>query len=224
MVKTVLKMAGIKKVYGDKVKQTVLKGVDLEIKEGDFVTIVGQSGSGKSTLVNIMSTLDFATEGKLEINGQEISDIQKCDELRNNEIGFIFQQHHLLPQFNVLDNVLMPAYIESNKVERSKKGKAIELLKDVGLEDVLKKNVDQLSGGQKQRVAIARSLINEPSILFADEPTGSLDSENSDKTIKLLQKISEKYNATIIIITHDLGIAKLGKRKFEVKNGHAIEY
>ncbi len=218
-----IKLEAVKKVYGSSLKTEVLKGIDLTVKEGELITIIGSSGSGKSTLVNIMSTIDQPTSGSVSLDGKLLTNKVDTAKLRNELIGFIFQDNYLIDSFNVLDNVLMPSFIKQNKYKRREKHEyALSLLDQVGLKGREKAKINELSGGQKQRVAIARALINEPKIIFADEPTGALDSENSENIINLLQKINETLQTTIIIITHDNEIANRGTRIIKVKDGQVI--
>lgn len=217
----VIKLSKINKVYGTKVKTQVLFDIDLEFEQGSFNSIIGQSGSGKSTLLNIMSTLDKATSGQVYINGIETTKFKKnkLANLRNMELGFIFQFHYLLPEFTAYENVLMPYKISGKKVTKELEERANELLKIVGLTEVKNNLAINMSGGQQQRVAIARSLINNPKIVFADEPTGNLDSKTTEQVYELLREINKKYNTTFIIITHDKNVAEKADRIIEIKDG-----
>lgn len=216
-----IKLKNIKKVYGEEIKTTVLKGIDLEIKKGSFNAIIGQSGSGKSTLLNIIGTLDEASDGEVIINNQNISKLSKKElaSLRNKEIGFVFQFHHLLPEFTALENVMMPALIEGNIKEKEAKKRAEFLLEKVGLLDLKNNKASNMSGGQQQRVSIARSLMNNPSLILADEPTGNLDSDTTMDIYNLLRDINEEFKTTFIIITHDDRVAKLADRIITIDNG-----
>ena len=194
---------------------SVLKKISFEIKEKDFVTIVGPSGIGKSTLLNIIGTLDKPDSGSIEFDGLDLSklnDIQLSD-LRLNMIGFVFQFHHLIPEFNVLDNVIMPNLIAEKKPNYSM---AKKLLDHVQIVDKLNSFPSQLSGGEKARVAVARALMNNPKIILADEPTGNLDAENAEKLIDLLLKVKEDFDYTIVLSTHNEKLSKLGNKKFEI--------
>lgn len=197
----------------------VLKGIDLEIKKGEYVAIMGTSGSGKSTLMNLLGCLDTPTSGTYILNGKDVSKM-KDDELagiRNKEIGFVFQTFNLLPRTTALDNVALPMiYAGYSKHERTERAK--EVLEQVSLADRMTHQPNQLSGGQRQRVAIARALVNRPSIILADEPTGNLDSKTSVEIMKLFDEIHSKGN-TIIIVTHEEDIAKYANRIVRLRDG-----
>jgi putative ABC transport system ATP-binding protein len=200
----------------------VLMGVDLKIKKGEFAAIMGPSGSGKTTLMNIIGCLDTPTSGTYILAGKEVSHLSD-DELsiiRNEHIGFIFQSFFLLPYATVIENVLLPSlYLEKDGVDFKKRAK--EILKLVGLEDKMKYKPNQLSGGQQQRVAIARSLINDPDLLLADEPTGQLDSATSTEIMNLLKEMNIK-GKTVILITHDQNIAKYAGRIITMVDGRIV--
>lgn len=221
MLNTVMELKGITKVYGEKIKTQVLFGVDLKFYEGSFNAIIGQSGSGKSTLMNILGTLDKPTDGEIFINGQNTKNMKanQISYLRNQNIGFIFQFHYLLPEFTALENVLMPYKISKQKITPEILDRANELLDFVGLKKVKTNLAKNMSGGQQQRVAIARSLINNPRIILADEPTGNLDSDSTEQVYTLLREINAKYKTTFIIITHDRKIAEKADRIIEIKDG-----
>ncbi len=219
----IIELRDIRKTYGEKIQTEVLKGINLDIEKGDFVTIVGSSGSGKSTLVNIMSTIDAQTTGTVTIDNVKIDDSVDKAKLRNETIGFIFQEHYLIDSFNAIDNVLMPNYIKNGKYKSKERERAKMLLSMVGLKGKENPKINELSGGQKQRVAIARALINKPKVIVADEPTGALDSKNSDNIINLLNEINTLENTTIII-THDNQIAKKGNHQIEVVDGEVKSY
>jgi lipoprotein-releasing system ATP-binding protein len=216
-----LKLSGINKVYGEKIKTQVLFDIDLAFEAGSFNAVIGESGSGKSTLMNIMGTLDRPTSGEVVINGTKTASMTKDQlaELRNQTIGFIFQFHYLLPEFTVLENVLMPALIRKGKVDDHDKKRALELIDLVGLSRVKSNLATDLSGGQQQRTAIARSLINEPKIILGDEPTGNLDSQTTESIYTLLREINQEIKSTFIIITHDQRIAEKADRILEIKDG-----
>ncbi len=220
----VIELCNVAKGYGKNKATQVLFDINLEIFAGELVAIIGKSGSGKSTLLNIMGTLDKPTRGEVFLVDKEISKMDETDlaNFRNQEIGFIFQFHYLLPEFSVLDNVLMPEFILQHKFSYAKKARALELLQLVGLEDVSKKKVSSLSGGEQQRVAIARSLMNNPKILFADEPTGNLDSKTTEQVYKLFQKINRELKTTIVIITHDNKVAEKCTRIIELQDGQVV--
>jgi len=217
----VIELKNINKTYGTLIKTQVLFDINLDIEEGSFNSIIGQSGSGKSTLLNIVGTLDNPSMGDVIINGKNTKGMNKnaLAELRNEEIGFIFQFHYLLPEFTALENVLMPYKIKNVKPSKEIYERANELLNLVGLRKVKNNLVNMLSGGQQQRTAIARALINNPKIILADEPTGNLDSESTENIYKLLRDINKKYKTTFVIITHDRKIAEKADRLIEIKDG-----
>ncbi len=197
----------------------VLKGIDLEIKKGEYVALMGPSGSGKSTLMNILGCLDTPTSGTYILNGKHVSEM-KDDELagiRNKEIGFVFQTFNLMPRTTALDNVALPmvyaGYSKSERIER-----ATEVLKQVGLDDRMDHKPNQLSGGQRQRVAVARALVNKPSIILADEPTGNLDSKTSVEIMNLFNEIHANGN-TVILVTHEEEIAAYAHRIIRLRDG-----
>ncbi|MBZ9571078.1 ABC transporter ATP-binding protein [Methanobrevibacter sp. TMH8] len=200
-----------------------LNGVDLNIKEGEFVSIIGPSGSGKSTLLNMIGSLDIADEGKINVAGYNLmnSKNKKLNHFRSNKIGFIFQLHNLIPNLSVVENIEIPMFT-TGLSNRERRDRACHLLNLVDLADKAYLKPTKLSGGERQRVAIARSLANKPSIILADEPTGSLDSKNSKKIMNLLINLHKKSNVTLIIVTHDLEVAKLADRSFEVLDGKII--
>ena len=210
----------IRKSFGE---LEVLKGVDLSIAKGEIVSIVGPSGAGKTTLLQILGTLDKANEGEVLVND---TDFHKLSEkqlaaFRNKHIGFIFQFHQLLPEFTALENVLIPAYIAGQNTKTAT-ARAKELLNYLQLSERMEHKPSELSGGEKQRVAVARALINAPSLILADEPSGSLDSKNRDELHKLLFDLREKFGLTIVIVTHDKELAALSDRVIEMKDGKII--
>jgi len=219
MDKVILEAKGLVKsfVNGNN-KLKVLDGIDIKLEEGKIVTIMGKSGSGKSTLLNILSTLDGADEGMISIKGNDINYYTDNDisYMRNSYIGFVFQFHHLLPDFTVLENILMPDWI--NKTN-SKKGRALELLDLLELIMIKDKYPLELSGGERQRVAVIRALINNPKILFADEPTGNLDEKNALILVDLFRQINRDYSVTILLTTHNPDVAAIGDVRYELKSG-----
>ena len=219
MDKIILEAKGLIKSYiNGSNKLKVLGGIDIKLEEGMIVTIMGKSGSGKSTLLNILSTLDSADDGMISINGNDINYYTDDDisHMRNSYIGFVFQFHHLLPDFTVLENILMPDWI--NKTN-SKKGRALELLDLLGLIMIKDKYPLELSGGERQRIAVLRALINNPKILFADEPTGNLDEKNALILVDLFKQINRDYNVTILLTTHNPDVAAIGDVRYELKSG-----
>jgi lipoprotein-releasing system ATP-binding protein len=213
----VIKANNIHKSYGS---LHVLKGVDLHIKKGEVVSIIGKSGAGKSTLLHILGTLDKAHKGSLLIEDQDVFKLnqKQLAAFRNNHIGFIFQFHHLLPEFTALENVCIPAYIQKRSVADTE-NRAKELLDYLGLSERLTHKPAQLSGGEQQRVAVARSLINNPGIIFADEPSGNLDTTSSQELHQLIFKLREDFNQTFVIVTHNLELAQMSDRILEMEDG-----
>ena len=219
MDKMILEAKGLIKSYvNGNNKLKVLDDIDIKLEEGKIVTIMGKSGSGKSTLLNILSTLDSTDEGMIFINGNDINYYTDDDisHMRNSYIGFVFQFHHLLPDFTVLENILMPDWI--NKTN-SKKARALELLDLLGLIMIKDKYPLELSGGERQRIAVIRALINNPKILFADEPTGNLDEKNALILVELFRQINRDYNVTILLTTHNPDVAAIGDVRYELKSG-----
>ena len=200
----------------------VLNGINIKLETGTINTIIGESGSGKSTLLNVLSSLDTFDSGELLIENEDIRSLneKKLSLIRNEKIGFIFQFHHLLPDFTILDNVLMPLWIKNGfgQYERP-----LELLSDFGLLEIKDKYPAEVSGGERQRVAIIRSIVNKPKILFADEPSGNLDEKNSTKLIDLFKRINRDLNMTIMLTTHNPSIAKIGNKLYELKSGELIK-
>ena len=217
----ILEIRNVNKIYGTAVKTQVLTDISLNFEKGSFNSIIGQSGSGKSTLLNIIGTLDTPTSGEVILDGVDTAKASKnrLAELRNRSIGFVFQFHYLLPEFTALENVLMPYRIGGGKVTKEIIDKAKEYLTLVGLEKVINNNATKMSGGQQQRTAIARAILNNPSIILADEPTGNLDSDSTETIYNLLRGINEKFGTTFIIITHDRHIAEKADRIIEIKDG-----
>ncbi|WP_406533493.1 ABC transporter ATP-binding protein [Methanobrevibacter sp.] len=202
-------------------KIKALNGINLTIEDGEFVSIIGPSGSGKSTLLNMLGALDIPDSGVIKVAGQDLSSSKKLNEFRSDKIGFIFQLHNLIPNISVMENVEIPMYTQGLSSSEMK-NRALKLLDDVGLGDKADILPSKLSGGERQRVAIARALANEPSIILADEPTGSLDSKTSSKILKQLIDLHEDKNVTLIIVTHDMDVAKLADRVIEVLDGEII--
>ncbi len=221
MSENVVEVKNLIKTY-EKGKVKALDGISFNIKEGEFVSIIGPSGSGKSTLLHMLGALDIPDSGTIKVGGIDLEKNKKLNEFRAEKVGFIFQLHNLIPNLSVVENIEIPMYTRklSSKEQREK---ALSLLKDVGLEDKAKMKPNQLSGGERQRIAIARSLANDPSIVLADEPTGSLDSKTSSKILEKLNSLNKEKNVTIIIVTHDMNVAKLADRVIEVLDGKLLE-
>lgn len=199
----------------------ILKGISLEIKKGEFVALMGPSGSGKSTLLNILGLLDIPTSGEYTLDKKNVEKLSSDDlaDIRNRKLGFIFQSFNLLPKVSALDNVVLPSiFRDEEEIE-----KATELLTKLGLEDRLDHLPNELSGGQRQRVAIARALINSPEILFADEPTGNLDSKSGEEVMEIILELNKKEGKTIIMVTHDDNISELADRTIYIKDGYVVE-
>jgi len=218
-----LKAQNIHKIYKQPVNDLhVLKGVNLELQEQDILSIVGPSGAGKSTLLHILGGLDKPNDGQVFFEGQDIYKItdNKRTKIRNQKIGFIFQFYHLLGEFSALENVVMPGFVKEGMAqEKLLKQKASQLLERVGLGNRIHHKPHELSGGEQQRVAIARALINDPKVIFCDEPTGNLDSENGKIIIALLMELNEEHKQTIVIVTHDEEIAKNSKKVIHMRDG-----
>ncbi len=211
-----------KTYYLGEVDLPVLKGVSLNIARGELVALMGASGSGKSTLMNILGCLDHPTSGEYWLDGHEITWLTATERarLRNRVIGFVFQSFNLLPRTTALENVLMPlTYTKENLSEHQKKQRATELLRKVGLADRIDHQPSQLSGGEQQRVAIARSLVNHPRVLLADEPTGNLDSRTSEEILEMFQQFNSVDGITVILVTHDPSVAKHAQRAIHIKDG-----
>ena len=215
-----IRLTGIHKSFG---QLEVLKGIDLHIKEGEFVSIVGASGAGKTTLLQIIGTLDTDNEGEVIINGVNIKKLsdKQLSAFRNKELGFVFQFHQLLPEFTALENVCIPGYI-ARRDNKEVEEKAKELLTKLGLQDRFHHKPNELSGGEKQRVAVARALINDPKLILADEPSGSLDSANKKELHSLLRRLCDDYGLTILLVTHDSDLTKVSDRVITMQDGRII--
>lgn len=220
---SILETHDLKKYYGARPNITrALDGVTLSIEEGEFVAIVGTSGSGKSTLLNMMGGLDVPTAGSVRINGKELSKLndEELTIFRRRNIGFVFQNYNLVPVLNVYENITLPVELDGDTVDQIFMDKVVRML---ALDDKLKNMPNNLSGGQQQRVAIARALVSKPAIILADEPTGNLDSRTSSDVLGLLKATSERFNQTIVMITHNNMIAQLADRTIRIEDGKISE-
>lgn len=205
-------------------KLKVLKGIDLNIGKGEIVSVVGPSGAGKTTLIQIIGTLDMPDDGQVIINGVDVTKMsdRELSKFRNQHLGFVFQFHQLLPEFTALENVMIPALI-AGKSKRDAKERAESLLQFLGLSDRMQHKPNELSGGEKQRVAVARALVNEPDVILADEPSGSLDTANKEELHQLFFQLRDKFNQTFVIVTHDEQLAASTDRTIRLKDGMVVE-
>ena len=213
-------------VYGEGDTSTrALKDVSFGVNSGEFASIIGQSGSGKSTLLNILGLLDTPTGGRVILDDQDVTALDRAERarLRNRAIGFVFQFHHLLPEFTVSENMTMPTQISGRRIGEQDRERTTRILDLLGLEGLANKNANELSGGQKQRVAIGRALMNQPTIILADEPTGNLDSANTEGVYRLFREINQDLGTTFLIVTHDRGVAEMTDRVLEVRDGELVQ-
>ena len=217
----IIEAKGIEKSFGD---LKVLRGIDLSVEKSEVVAIMGASGAGKSTLLQILGTLSTPDSGSLLIDGTDVLHLGSKDlsAFRNRRIGFVFQFHHLLPEFNALENVMIPAFI-AGRSDRDAKTAATNLLKDMGLGERMDHKPSELSGGEQQRVAIARALVNDPAILFADEPSGNLDSKTKEEIHQLFFDLRQRYGQTVVIVTHDPELAAMCDRSLFMRDGLFVE-
>ena len=224
MADALVAAAGLGKVYGTGIKTRALEDVSFEIGAGEFIAIVGRSGSGKSTLLNLLGLLDTPSEGTLHLRGIESNSLDKRGraKLRNGLLGFVFQYHHLLPEYSVRENVLMPYLISGGPVDAAIGTRVDETLEVLGLEGLGDKNANDLSGGQKQRVAIGRALMNRPAIVLADEPTGNLDTKNSNAVLHMLMRSNRELGQTTLMITHNPEAASVASRILYMRDGQIV--
>ncbi len=215
-----IRLTNVLKEYDDG-SVRALNNINLSVEKGSFVSIIGPSGSGKSTLLNMLGALDSPDYGQVIINGVDLARQKDLSDFRRQEIGFIFQLHNLLPNLTVQENVEIPL-MDANMSEKDKHKRALLFIEAVGLIDKRKQKPNKLSGGERQRVAIARSLVNFPSIILADEPTGALDTKTGEKVLDVLRFVHESINATLIIVTHDRDVARLADRTIEIRDGQII--
>lgn len=222
---SIIELKNIDKIYKGAMDTQVLFDINLSFEEGSCNSIVGESGSGKSTLLNIISTLDKPTGGEVIIDGMRVNDLGKnrLAGLRNKLIGFVFQFHYLLPEFTALENVLMPHLIKERGVSREIAARADELFEILGISRWKNSPVTRMSGGQQQRTAIARALINNPRVVIADEPTGNLDSETTEKVCMNFREINRRYGTTYIVVTHDRAVAAKTDRMVEIRDGRIVQ-
>ena len=214
-------LTNIEKSFGS---LEVLKGIDLEINKGEVVSIVGPSGAGKTTLLQLMGTLDRPDSGKVIVDGVDVSTLsqKKLSDFRNQHVGFVFQFHQLLPEFTALENIMIPAFI-AGKSQKEAKRRALELLDFMGLTERAEHKPNELSGGEKQRVAVARALVNNPAVILADEPSGSLDTKNKGELHQLFFDLRDKFGQTFVIVTHDEQLASITDRTIHMKDGRILE-
>jgi lipoprotein-releasing system ATP-binding protein len=220
-----IELHGVRKSFGEgDARVEVLHGIALVVREGEMVSLIGPSGSGKSTLLNLLGLLDRATEGSLSIRGREVSGLDDAalTLLRGETLGFVFQFHHLLPGLTVAENVMLPAAALEGRLHKGQRPRAEELLAHMGLAGQADRKARSLSGGMQQRVAVARALMNQPPLVFADEPTGNLDTESSDRVMDLLLDWNDRHGTTFVIVTHDASIARRCHRVLRMVDGHLV--
>ncbi|HCM90877.1 MULTISPECIES: ABC transporter ATP-binding protein [Vagococcus] len=219
-----LKINNVTKTYGDSVKYQALKGIDLEVKKGEFVGVMGPSGSGKSTLLNLIGTIDKPTSGSITLDGSEPAklDQEELAKFRRNQLGFVFQNFNLMPTLTVEENIVLPLTLDGEKVSVMKKA-LYDVAVTLGIEDLLKKRIATISGGQAQRVAIARAMIHQPKLVLADEPTGNLDTKSSKDVMGLLSRLNKEEESTILMVTHDPFAASYCEKIIFIKDGELVQ-
>ena len=223
MGEIILQAKNICKSYSNgKTQLSVLQDFSLDVEVGEIITIMGQSGSGKSTALNILGTLDHPDSGELILGGKRVHTMEENElaAIRNGDIGFVFQFHHLLPEFTAIENILMPTWINGKE---DSKNHALDLIEKMGLSDRKDQFPSQLSGGERSRVAVARALMNQPKLILADEPTGNLDEKNANKLIDLLSEINKDFHQAIVLTTHNPQVARIGHKQFNLENGSLTE-
>ena len=218
----IIEIKDLKKGY-DNGKIKALNGMNLKVKKGEFISIMGPSGSGKSSLLNMIGGLDIADEGTIKVAGIDMMKTKNLNKFRSKEIGFVFQMHNLIPNLSVVENVEIPMY-ETNTSSKDMRKRALDLLKSVNLGDKIDQKPTKLSGGERQRVAIARALVNKPSIILADEPTGSLDSKTGEVILDLLKDLHKKENVTLVMVTHEPYVGNMAERIITVLDGKCLTY
>lgn len=225
MSEIILEARNIHKSFHDPITIPVLKDINFSVNKGEFVSVIGKSGCGKSTLLYILSTMDTDYEGELLIGNESMANKKEAylANIRNEKIGFVFQFHYLLNEFTALQNVMLPGLKLKKYSEKEVEHRAMERLKTLGIEQLANKNANQLSGGEKQRVAIARALINDPAIIMGDEPTGNLDKRNSEIVFDIFRQLTDEFNQTLLIVTHDQEFAKNTHRIIEMEDGRIIK-
>ncbi|MGX7023334.1 ABC transporter ATP-binding protein [Vagococcus hydrophili] len=219
-----LKINNVTKTYGDSVKYQALKGIDLEVKKGEFVGVMGPSGSGKSTLLNLIGTIDKPTSGSITLDGSEPAKLnqEELAKFRRNQLGFVFQSFNLMPTLTVEENIVLPLTLDGEKVSVMKKA-LYEVAVTLGIESLLKKRIATISGGQAQRVAIARAMIHQPKLVLADEPTGNLDTKSSRDVMGLLSRLNQEEESTILMVTHDPFAASYCEKIIFIKDGELVQ-
>ena len=226
MADIILRTNGLNKTYLGKVNTPVLFDINIGIVRGSFTALIGPSGSGKSTLLNCLGLLDPQTSGEIVFDGKSIvtQDVNELADFRNAHIGFIFQFHHLLPEFTAFENILLPCWIRKGKPTTGMEKEALRIMERIGVEKLRNRYISELSGGQQQRVSIARALINNPKLIFADEPTGNLDRESGGAALELMAELNHESNTTMVMVTHDREVALRADHIYELVDGRICKY